>query len=182
MEKVVKTEVKKTITYMASDGTRFITESACKEYEDFSIVKRDFKKLYEKLGCEDVRYGYYNIKHVATNPIRLIYSKKNGDDILKLYKMLLKRLYDEEGDLTDIKLRWQEVDENAVDVNIFTEALCEEGKPIIIIQKSYDGDDYTRPSDNTYIITPRSIIKKYELEFHGLFGVDLTNEIVFRKN
>lgn len=177
MEKVIKTEVNQTITYKASDGKVFSTESACKEYEDFSIVKKDFKELYEKLGCEDVCYGEY-----ANYLIRLIYSKENEEDILKLYKMLLKHLYGGRGNLTDIKLLWQEVDEKSVDVNVFTEALCEEGKPIIIIQKRDDGDDYTPPSDETYIITPRNMIKKYTLELYKLFGVDLTNEIDFRKN
>lgn len=176
MEKLIKTEVKETITYLASDGKKFSSEYDCKEYENFSIANRDFQELYKKLGCEDNEFGYRNIDCDAP-PIRLIYSKANEDDILKLYKMLLRYLYDGKGKLYEIKLLYQQVDENTVDNNIFTEASCEEGKPILIIQRRYDGDDYTYPSDETYIMTPRNKIDNYIVELDGLFGIDLTKEM-----
>lgn len=176
MEKLIKTEVKETITYLASDGNKFSRESDCKEYEDFCIANRDFKELYKKLGCEDSKFGYHNID-CSTYPIRLIYSKENEDDILKLYKILLKYLYDRKGKLDDIKLLYQQANEDAVTNNIFVEALCEEGKPILIIQRRDDGDDYTYPSDETYIITPRNKINNYIEELYELFGIDLAKEM-----
>lgn len=172
MEKLIKTEVNEIITYLASDGKKFSSEYDCKEYENFCIANRDFKELYEKLGCEDNEFGHRNIDCDAP-PIRLIYSKANEDDILKLYKILIKYLYNGKGKLYDIKLLYQHANVDAVNNNIFKEALCEEGKPILIIQSRYEGDDYTYPSDETYIITPRNKFDDYKEELHGLFGIDL---------
>lgn len=176
MEKLIKTEVKETITYLASDGKKFVSEYDCKEYEDFCIADRDFEELYEKLGCEDSEFGYRNID-CDTYPIKLIYSKENEDDILKLYKILLEYLYDGKGELNGVKLLHQRVNVDEVNNNIFKEALCEEGKPILIIQRRNGGDDYTYPSDETYIITPRNKINNYIEELYELFGIDLAKEM-----